>query len=81
MEILKNTPLNLDAKEIASKLHIQREEKSDLSQMLLDIALPLITPKSIYKVSYIDKKTEDAVVIPAIVPTIITPTVVIPKSI
>ncbi len=51
MEILKNTPLNLDAKEIASKLHMRRTEDSELAQALLEIALPLITPEALYTVS------------------------------
>lgn len=63
MEILKNIPLNLDAKEIASKLHMRRTEDSELAQTLLEIALPLITPEALYKVSYVDEKSEDAVVI------------------
>ncbi len=63
MEILKKIPLNLDAKEIASKLHMQRTGDSDLTRTLLKIAQPLITPKAIYKVAYVDKKAEDAVFI------------------
>ena len=63
MEILRNTSLNLGEKEIASKLRMQRTGNSDLARMLLEIAQPLITPKAIYKVSYVDEKSEDAVVI------------------
>ncbi len=63
MEILKNIPVNLDVKEIASKLRMQRTDNYDLAQTLLEIAQPLLTPKAIYKVSYVDEKTEDAVVI------------------
>lgn len=63
MEIVKNIHLNLDVKEIASKLRMKRTGNSDQAQTLLEIAQPLLTPKVIYKVSYVDEKTEDAVVI------------------
>jgi len=63
MEILRNTPLNLGEKEIASKLRMQHTENSDLARTLLEIAQPLITPKAIYEVSYVDEKSEDAVII------------------
>ncbi|MDM8540756.1 vitamin B12 dependent-methionine synthase activation domain-containing protein [Desulfococcaceae bacterium HSG9] len=63
MEILKNIPLNLKAKEIASKLRMRRTGNVDMAQTLLEIAQPLLTPKALYKVSYIDEKSEAAVVI------------------
>ena len=66
MEILNKIPLNLDAKEIASKLRMKRAEESDMARTLLEIAQPLITPKAVYKVSYVDEKSEDAVVITGI---------------
>ncbi len=49
MEILKKIPLNLNAKEIASKLRMQRTGNFDLARTLLEIAQPLLRPDLEYE--------------------------------
>ena len=63
MEIIKDIPLILDPKETGEKLRLERTRDWDLVQTLLETAKPLIAAKAVCKVSYVNEKSEDAVVV------------------
>jgi hypothetical protein len=63
MEVLERIPTDLDESEIAQKLHIQRTGNRDEFQTLLKAARTWIDGKALYKVSYIEEKLADGVVI------------------
>ena len=63
MEILNNIPVSLPDDEIRRKLHIKRDSQWDEAQTLISTARSLITARAVYKVCYIDEKSEDALVI------------------
>ena len=64
MKILENIPLRLNIKEAKNILHWRERARAsvNLTQLIKD-AESLIKPKIIYKVSYIDNKGKDEVVI------------------
>jgi hypothetical protein len=63
MEILNNIPVSLPDDEIRRKLHIQRDNQWDEAQTPIATARSLIAARAVYKVSYIDEKLKDALVI------------------
>ena len=66
MELLENIPLDLDVGEVKRRLRIKGEEQSEQIQALIDVAVPLISARAMYKVAYIDKKGDDNVTIEGI---------------
>lgn len=63
MEILENIPHDLDLKEIKRRLHLEGGGGWDPVQDLIEEIRPLIHPRAVFKVSYIESKLEDTVVI------------------
>ena len=63
MEILNDIPVRLPLGEIRRQLHLDKDKRWEEVKTLLEVAKPLITPRAAYKISYIDQKLENAVVI------------------
>lgn len=63
MEILNNIPVEVDPKEVRRILHLNRSGDLQLMQRLIDTATPLIEPKAAFKLCYIEKKLNDAVIV------------------
>jgi len=61
MEILNDIPVRLPLGEIRRQLHLDKDQRWEEVQTLIEAAQPLITPKAVYKISYIDQKLEHAV--------------------
>jgi hypothetical protein len=60
VEILEQIPVSLEMTEVKDKLRARDPEQI---QSLLMIAIPLVAPKAVYKISYIEEKIEDGVTI------------------
>lgn len=63
MEILNDIAINLDAKTMIERLHLGERAASFMSLFdeLLQKALPIAKPKILFKVSFIDGRSEDGV--------------------
>ena len=61
MEILNHIPIRLPLGEIRRQLHLDKDNRWEEVQTLIEVAKPLIAPKAAYKVSYINQKLEQAV--------------------
>jgi cobalamin-dependent methionine synthase-like protein len=66
MEKIEQIPLILDLEEIKKALHIKRTGDKAQVQNLLDIAKPLINAMAVYKISYLDERLADTVIIEGI---------------
>ena len=63
MEVLDNIPIQLDLAKVLKKMH-QRSRNEELEksvQELIEVARPIVRPKAVYEVGYVDNKTEDSV--------------------
>ena len=63
MEVLDNIPVQLDLAKVLKKLH-QRNRNEELEksvQELIEVARPIVRPKAVYEVGYVDNKSEDSV--------------------
>ena len=63
MPILKNIQIKLDFEAVRRRLHLKRDGDLKAAQELVRIAQPLVEPKVLYMVSYIEEKLDDGVVI------------------
>jgi len=64
MEILDNIPFELDFDRLLSKLHLEKKSKyTQKLQHLAETVEPIISPKAIYKISYIQDKGADTITI------------------
>ena len=63
METLNNLPVEVDLKEIGRILHLDRNRDIQSLRRLIDTARPLIEPKAAFKLCYIEKKLNDAVIV------------------
>jgi len=64
MEKLDHIPVKLNLGEIRRRLHLEnRKEEWRHIQTLAKVAQPLITARAFYKVSYIDAKNDDGIII------------------
>jgi hypothetical protein len=63
MEILENLIPQIDLEAVKKSLHLDRQGDAQLAQRLIDKAKTLIEPKAAFKLCYIDKKLQDAVII------------------
>jgi len=63
VEVLSDIPLDLDAGSLMDSLNMGRQNHSmaQLLDELVDIVRPIARPKALYRVSYIDQKTETGV--------------------
>jgi hypothetical protein len=64
MEIIDRIPFNLTVEQVLKRLHLDEDGKyaGDVGE-LVDMVKPVMKPKAIYDVCYIDRKDEDGVVI------------------
>jgi hypothetical protein len=63
MEILNLIPVQVDLRSIRKSAHIPEGEEEKRLLSLYEAAHPVMAPKAVYKVSYVDSKAEDSVVI------------------
>jgi hypothetical protein len=66
LEKLEPTPILQDLGEIRRRLHMNQRGDWSHVETLIEIAQPLIQPKAVYKVSCIESKLEDGVMIDGI---------------
>ncbi len=60
MEILDNIPTNLDSEDVMRRLHHHRGLEPYVEE-LVEAVRPIVRPKAIYEVSYVEDRTEDSV--------------------
>jgi hypothetical protein len=63
MPILDKIQIKLDFEAVRKRLHLKRDSDLKTVRDLVNIAQPLIEPRVLYKVSYIEEKLEDGVVV------------------
>jgi hypothetical protein len=63
MPILDNIQININFDLVRKRLHLKRDSDLDAVQDIVHIAQPLVEPKVLYKVSYIEEKLDDGVVV------------------
>ena len=63
MKKLEYIHVNLDLEEIKRMLHMEKRGDWSQVQTLIDEVRPLISPKAVYKVCYIESKIEDTITI------------------
>jgi len=61
MKVLDDIPVYLEVEEVLEWLHINKESELNDIQELVKIANSVIKPKAVYKVSYVDNKSEDTI--------------------
>ena len=61
MEVIDQIPVRLPLGEIRRQLHLEKDNRWQEVQKLVEAAKTLIEPKAAFKVSYISQKLEDAV--------------------
>jgi hypothetical protein len=60
--LIENIPISLDPNELVRRLRLDKHENAvRLVEELLETARPLIAPKALYQIAYIDKKAQEAV--------------------
>ena len=62
MEVLDNIPVKLDPGEVLKRLRLgdKSEHIENSVQQIIEIVRPIVRPKAIYEVSYVDSKNEDS---------------------
>jgi Vitamin B12 dependent methionine synthase, activation domain len=63
MTILDNIQIQLDLEAVRRRLHLKRDNDLKVLQDLVAIAQPLVEPKVLYKVCFIEEKREQGVII------------------
>ncbi|CAB1060582.1 hypothetical protein D1BOALGB6SA_5348 [Olavius sp. associated proteobacterium Delta 1] len=63
MPILENIQIKLDFEAVRRRLHLKRDRDLNSVQDLVDTAQPLVEARVLYKVSYIEEKLDDGVVV------------------
>jgi len=63
MPILDNIQIKINVDLVRKRLHLKRDSDFKTVQDLVRIAQPLVEPKILYKVSYIEEKLDDGVVV------------------
>ncbi len=63
MPILDNIQIKLDFDAVRRRLHLKRDNDLKAVQDLVNIAQPLVEPKVLYKVCYIEEKLAEGVII------------------
>ena len=63
MEILENISVSLSLEKVRRKLHMKPDSDLSLVRSLVDTVQQLIEPRAIYKVCYIEEKSEDSVIV------------------
>jgi len=62
MEVLDNIPVKLDPGEVLKRLRLgdKSQHIENSVQQIIEIVRPIVRPKAIYEVSYVDNKNEDS---------------------
>lgn len=63
MPILDNIQIEINFDLVQKRLHLKRDRDLNIVRDLVRIAQPQVEPKVLYKVSYIEEKTDDGVVL------------------
>ena len=63
MPILDNIQFNINFDLVRKRLHLKRDSDLKAVRDIVHIAQPLVEPKVLYKVSYIEEKLDDGVVV------------------
>lgn len=63
MPILDNIQIKINFDLVRKRLHLKRDGDLKAARELVHIAQPLVEPKVLYKVSYIEEKLDDGVVV------------------
>ena len=63
MPILDNMNLDISLIEVCKRLHMKPDSNVCEIQPLLDVAMPLIEPRVLYDVCYIEEKLEDTIIV------------------
>jgi len=63
MPILENIQIKLDFEAVRRRLHLKRDSDLKPVENLVNIAQALIEPRVLYKVSYVEEKLDDGVVV------------------
>lgn len=63
MPVLDNIKINLDFEAVHRRLHLKRDSDLQALQELVAIAQPLVEPKVLYKICYIEEKLAEGVVV------------------
>jgi len=63
MPVIDNIQIKLDADAVRKRLHLKRDSDLKAVKNLVATAQPLIEPKVLYKVCYIEEKLDDGVVV------------------
>jgi hypothetical protein len=60
--LIENIPISLESNELVRRLRLDKHEYAvPLVEELIETARPLIAPKALYQIAYIDKKAQDAI--------------------
>jgi len=62
MEVLNNISVRLDLEEVLKRLHLRNKSKDfeKNTQELIEIVRPIVRPKAVCEVSYVENKSEDS---------------------
>lgn len=62
MEVFKSIPIGLSSDQVLKRLRLSRQNKymEAIVQQLVEIARPLVKPKAIYEVCYVENRNEDS---------------------
>jgi hypothetical protein len=63
MEILKDIPVKIDPQKVRNTIGLKDNRDKDQIQRLIDEAAASIAPKAAYRLSYIDEKPADAIIV------------------
>ena len=63
MEVLNNIPVNMDLAEVRRRLRLKPDDDLTKVKKLIATARHLIEARALYKVGYIEKKLEEAVIV------------------
>ena len=66
MEKLEDLPVSPNVGEIKRRLHMEKGGNWSQVQPLIEMAQPLVKARAVYKLSYIEEKLEDAIVVDGI---------------
>ena len=62
MTVLDSIPFEFDFDTFSTQIHLSRyPEAADRVQKMLELALPLIRPKALYRMTYIEERGKDTI--------------------
>jgi len=65
MEVLNSIPVSLELTEVLKRLRMRQQSKhvEDTVQELIELVRPVVKPKAVYEVCYVDNRNEDSLCI------------------